>query len=476
MKITFKKVLLTGLFTAVAVTSLAAAPKTKMSKDDKALFKQLDKKWGKEPEFIDPKTNKPYDFGGMEVIVADWWSDPVDANNKPAKTKIEEDRRNWHKYLGMKYNFKVIERGIGSWNTHPQTVANYCVLGGDENYVFTIDTRSVTTGLKSRLFYDMAKNTDIDWNQRKYDAATKKLMTKKGAMYGCRPMAPEPRTGLFFNKRLLSEANVDPESIYDMQRDGTWTWENFEKVLKKITRDIDNDGVIDVWGMANHNTEVCHVILESNGGSVIKYDENDKMVNNIESEASIEAMTWGHKMQSLYEMPQPEGSEWNWMYAAFMNGKVAFLADQEYHAQNNGQFSGMTDDWGFVCFPLGPKGDGKYRTLHNDNMYVIPSCYDDERAAKIAKAFDFWTDDTPGYDGPESWKESFYSCFRDDRAVDETLYLMRSEPNPRYDTLIPGINYMGDVIWVTYPGAVTPQQAYEDTKNVWAGLLDDANR
>jgi hypothetical protein len=53
---------------------------------------------------------------------------------------------------------------------------------------------------------------------------------------------------------------------------------------------------------------------------------------------------------------------------------------------------------------------------------------------------------------------------------------MKATPNPRWDTLIPGINYMGDVIWVTYPGYVTPQQAYEDTKNVWQGLLNDANR
>ena len=86
------------------------------------------------------------------------------------------------------------------------------------------------------------------------------------------------------------------------------------------------------------------------------------------------------------------------------------------------------------------------------------------------------TDPTPGWDGPDAWKEGYYLCFRDSRAVDETLELMKATPCPRYDTLIPGINYMGDVIWVTYPGYVTPQQAYEDTKNSWQGLLDDANR
>jgi len=470
MKKSLSKILMAGLFSAVAISSVFAAPKTKMTKEEKALYKQLDKKWSKEPEFIDPKTGKLYDFGGMEVIVADWWSDPVDANNKPAKTKIEEDRRNWHKYLGMKYNFKVIERGIGSWNTHPQTVANYCVLGGDENYVFTIDTRSVTTGLKSRLFYDMSKNTDVDWNQRKYDAATKKLMTKKGAMYGCRPMAPEPRTGLFFNKRLLSEANIDPESIYDMQKAGTWTWDNFEKVLKQITRDIDNDGVIDVWGMANHNTEVCHVILESNGGSVIKYDENDKLTNNIESEASIEAMTWGHKMQSLYEMPQPEGSEWNWMYAAFMNGQAAFMAEQEYFVDTLAE---MQDDWGFVVFPKGPRAKD-YMCVNIDNIYVVPAVYGDERAGKITKIYDIYMTECPGYNSGDDWKEDFYARFRDERAVDETLAIMRTHGSTLLSKLVPGLE-PGDVFWTVYPGWETMQEACDKVRNSWNALIKEAN-
>lgn len=54
MKKSLSKVMMAGLFAAVVVSGVSAAPKTKMSKEEKALYKQLDKKWGKEPEFKDP--------------------------------------------------------------------------------------------------------------------------------------------------------------------------------------------------------------------------------------------------------------------------------------------------------------------------------------------------------------------------------------------------------------------------------------
>jgi ABC-type glycerol-3-phosphate transport system substrate-binding protein len=372
----------------------------------------------------------------------------------------------------------MTQKQVAGWDGHPQFVANFCITGGKENYVFVIDNRSALTGLKAGLFYDLSKfpKEVIDFSKPKWASGSEKMLTKGSSFYAMRPLAPEPRGGVFFNKRLLEEAGIKPDLPYDLQKEGKWTWETFEQLLKQCTYDSDNDGVIDHWGMANSSTEFAPLAVMSNGTVMIGKDANGKFVNNVGTDQCLEALEWCAHLATHYEMPQPEGSEWNWMYPAFINGEVAFQVDQEYKAQTNGEYAAMADDYGFVCFPLGPKGDGKYKTLHNDNLYVIPSCYDDERATKIAKAFDFWSDETPGYDSPDSWKEGFYPSFRDDRAVDETLALMRAEPNPRYDTLIPGINYMGDVIWVTYPGYVTPQQAYEDTKNVWAGLLKDANR
>ncbi|MCF0242068.1 MAG: extracellular solute-binding protein, partial [Treponema sp.] len=358
------------------------------------------------------------------------------------------------------------------WGSHPQTVANFCTTGGDENYVFVIDGRSISAGLKANLFYDLSKITSVDWSNKKWVNSVRAKTTKGKAFYGCRPIAPEPRGGVFFNKRLLKEANIDPESIYDMQKKGTWTWESFEKMLKATTRDIDNDGVIDTFGMANLNGEFCHLAVMSNGSCWIDKDANGKYFSRIGDDKTIEAMEWTQKMVQLYEKPQPDGANWDWMYAAFINGEVAFQADQEYRV---GNIADMSDDWGFVCFPNGPKGDGKYRTLHDDNTYVIPGCYDKTTAENIAKIFDLWSDPTPGY-GDDAWKEDFYPRFRDERAVDETLQYMKDNGVVRYDTLISGLNLGAAFIWNVYPGFMTMQEGVETSANSIQSLIDEANR
>ena len=467
-----KKIVALGLV-AVCAFNLSAAGKKKMTKDEKAEMKQLEKLYKNEPEFKDPKTGKLYDFGGMEVLIGDWWSPTAGAETKPVANKADEDTRKWHKYLQYKYNFVCKQVGLGNWNQHPQTIANFCVVGGDENYVFVVDNRSATTGFKSDLYLDLNKVTDVNWNDKKYNKAVWDLMTKNGKTFGCRPLAPEPRTGFFFNKRLLSEANIDPESIYDMQKAGTWTWENFEKVLKKVTRDIDNDGIIDVWGMGNNVSEFCNLMLASNGGSIIERDAKGKYYNNLESAASIEAITWIQKMYKSYQKPTPEGANWDWCYAAFKNGETAFLCEQEYYAQN---FGDMLDDYGFVVAPKGPRIKD-YHCDAIDNIYVIPSIYGVEKGSKIAKIFDIYMSPTPGYDDDDAWKEEFYSYFRDNRAVDETLAIMRTNAKPRLLNFIPGLeNPMYDFWGSVYEGWETPQEATERVRNPWQALIDEANK
>ena len=467
MKTSLKKGMCLALALLAVSATLTAAPKKKSSKKADP-YKNVKKE-------VNPATKKVWDLGGISVILADWWSGD-DWEKTPAGGPVEEANRAWHHWTQDTYNYKMIQKQLtGAWDSHPQAVANYCITGGKENYVFTIDGRSVVTGMRANLFYDLSKLKCIDWTNAKWASGVENMFKKGDSFYFMRPLTPEPRHGVYFNKRLLEEAGIKPDTPYDLQKAGNWNWTTFEELLKKCTYDRDNDGLNDSWGMANSSTEFVPTACVSNGMAMIGY-ENGKFVNNCGKDQVLEAITWCADMAAKYAKPQPEGSEWNWMYPAFINGEVAFLTDEEYHAQPNGQFSKMSDDWGFVCFPVGPRGDGKFRTMHKDNFYVIPACYDAERAEKVAKAFDFWSDLTPGYDTPDSWKEQYYSCFRDVRAVDETLELMKATPNPRYDIYVPGINYMGDMIWAPYAGAVTAQQAYEDCKNAWQGLLDDVNR
>ena len=465
-----KKIVAAGIAALMVCSAVSAKPK--LSKSEKALTKQLEAQFKKAGYKLQKNAKgKVWDFEGMNVQVADWWSPADGLQGQTAKSPMEEDGKKFRQYGMLAYNYTCDQYGIGGWGSHPQTVANFCTTGGDENYVFVIDGRSISAGMKANLFYDLSTIKSVDWSNKKWNKAVRDKMTKGSSFYACRPIDPEPKGGVFFNKRLLKEAGIDPDSVYDMQAAGTWTWEAFEKMLKATTRDIDNDGVMDTFGMANLSTEFCHLALMSNGTAWIGKDANGKFYSMCGEDKTIEAMNWVTKMVQNYEKPQPEGSNWDWMYAAFINGEVAFQADHEYRV---GNIADMRDDWGFVCFPLGPNGDKVYKTLHDDNVYVIPGCYEKDRAEKIAKIFDLWSDPTPGY-GDDAWKEDYYPRFRDERAVDETLQLMRDNGIARYDTMISGLN-LGNIVWSVYPGYKTMQEAVEETANSFQALIDEANR
>lgn len=419
----------------------------------------------------DPATKKAYDFGGMEVTLYDWWSNP----DQPATSKQDEDTRAFRQWEMDTYNFKAVQTNLAGWGDHPKEVANFCITGSDQKAVFIIDGRSAISGVNANLYYDLSKIHNIDWTKAKWDQGVINKLRKGNSFYAFSYGKPEPKNGMFFNKRVLQENGFDPDLPYDLQKEGKWTWDTFEDMCKKLTKDTDNDGVIDQYAMSSFNTEFTYAALDSNGTSLIGRDENGKYFNNAGSEKSMEAWNWISHMAANYQLPQAEGANWDYFRTAFINGETAFYADQEYNAQPNGNLATMKDDWGFVCFPLGPSDTvGKYRTIHDSNMWVLPAFYDSDTADKIMKVVDFWTEDVPGYDAPDAWKESYYAGFRDTRAVDETLQLMMDYPNPRFDTLIPGLS-QGDMIWGTWGGWATPTEAYEGCKNVWQALLDDVN-
>jgi len=433
---TMKKALCIAV-AALMVTSTVSAAKKKKDDPYKKVVKQKD-----------PKTKKVYDFKGMEVIYADWWSDP---DRQPA-SKQEEDLFAWRDWTYDAYNFKVKQMAVCGWGSNPQFVSNFCISGGDENYVFTIDGRSATTGVKANLFYDLSKIKSVNYKDpEKYEQGTVNLLKKGDSFYGFNLGKPEPRNGVFFNKRILQENGYDPDYPYDLQKAGKWTWDTFEEMCKKLTRDTDNDGVIDQYAMASFNTEFSYSALDSNGAKIIDRDANGKYVNVAGSEKAMEAWNWIQHMFLTYQLPQEEGENWDYFYTAFTNGEVAFLADQEYNAQPNGKFWSMADDYGFVCFPLGPHGDGKYKTVHQNNIMIIPSVYDAERAEKIAKIVDLWAEPVPGYEGPDAWKDSYWQSFRDSRAVDETLQFMMDNPNPQlrrsYLWFEPGRHHLEPLWW-----------------------------
>ena len=417
----------------------------------------------------DPATKKAYDFGGMEVAVYDWWTNPDAA---PA-SKAAEDQLNYRKYLEETYNFKCQQKDLqAGWGDHPAEVANYCITGGDDARIFIIDSRSALSGAANGLWADVSKCPDIDWTKSKWNKAVCSVLPGYTFAVG----KPEPRQCIFFNKRVLQENGFDPDEPYNLQKAGKWTWAKFEEMCDKLTKDTDNDGIIDQYALSGFNSEFAAPAIYSNGGQITGRDSNGKLYLDT-SDKTMEAWNWSQHIFDNYNRPQEAGANWDQFKSDFINGFTAFYNDQEYDAQPNGLLANMNDDWGMVCFPLGPNGDGKYFTMNQDNMLIIPAYYTQDKVNKIMKIYDFWTDDVPGYEDEDSWKESYYGSFRDTRAVDETMQYMMDNSKSWDAWLVPNFNW-SQLSWTTCSSdpSETPQEAYDRMRNELQAALDDVNK
>ena len=436
-----------------------------------------------EPEYpiLTDENGNVYDLGGMEIIIRDWWTDP----DEDPGNEYEEATQEYHEWLQETYNFTITRTGISDHSSSVQDFLDYTTAGGDEkNYVFVLpgywnywDDSTTASAFQNDLFYDLSSLDCLDFTREKFTAnLTHQQYSKDGGIYAMYEGTPEPRTGVYFNKRLLREAGIDPESLYDMQAAGTWTWDAFLQCLEKVQRDIDGDGVIDVYGANAQNTTFTDMAVFSNGGEYIGLNEEGKYTYRLEDEETLEGLEFAQNIFNTYWQVEPEGAVWDYYKTGFLNGEYAFMIEDAYAGQRWAflEEGEMEDEVGFVAFPKGPNMTD-YTNCWSSTPAVIPSCYDADRAWKIAFAWNLYTDETPGYENSDQWKSSYYGGVFDTRAVDETLAIMRTKGMITYDDLFSEVQGYQNLTWYIYPGSNVADvvSRYSET---WKQAVLDANR
>ena len=409
------------------------------------------------------------DLGGMEVILRDWWT--ADEEEEP-NNAYEEAKQEYWEWCQETYNFKFKRMAISDWGSTPEDYVNYATTGGDENYLFILRAGSeLVSAINSGLMYDLSTLDCLDFTEDKWKCGTHEWMTKGDAIYGMSGEFSEPKGGMYFNKRLLEEAGIDPEIIYTYQENMEWTWDKFEELCQQVAADTDNDGVIDRYAMANFSSCFYPEAVFSNGGDFISKDQDGNLYNALESDATLEALNWALDMIDKYEMIYPEDANWDYWLTAYQNGEACFMADEVYRA---GQMADMEDDFGFVCFPMGPKATD-YVNIWQNNPVCIPACYDADRAWKLAFVYDLYTDPVPGYEDYNAWESEYLKSFRDTESVELSIARLMENGRVTYHNMIPGLDLGADLIW-SLSKENTPAQQAEAIRATWASYLEEANK
>lgn len=418
-----------------------------------------------------PEVVPGIDFGGATVTIYDYWSgDGARAAEPTEEQQAQYDYRDW---LMETYNVVIEQKQGGDWGTCAEEMINF-VSAPDGSYrAYIIEPGKVGSLVANGV---AASWGDYDFSDEKWNTFTLNAWKIGGQVYGVSTGATEPRGCVYFNKRLLEEAGIDWNTIYDMQAAGTWTWDAFEKMCAQATRDLDNDGSIDVYGVSGSGDDMYVLAVFGNGGSFFDFDAEGKLQPTMNSEKTIEALKYFQGIQAKYWKHTPEGANWDWYKEAWKAGEFAFYVYQTYGGYNdNSEMAGMEDEWGCVAFPVPNEGDN-YIHVASENTTLIPNVYTEEEIAKIAFIYDMWTNATPGYDDEFGWIGNKYN-YTDDRAVDET-YAMLREGKHAVDNKVVYLGTQNDVLgssllWSLAGGDVAA--LIEAGLPAWQALCDTYN-
>lgn len=166
-----------------------------------------------------------------------------------------------------------------------------------------------------------------------------KQATRDGLVYAV-PYAALPSPGLFYNADMFDTAGVPYPT-------DTWNYEvEFLNAAKKLTRDLNGDGITDRWGMGpqlnSSRTGSVTAVLAAYGGRIISLDGTKATVTD---EKTMAGLTFLSRL--AHEHRVMAGSFWQGSAAMDLDG---FWAIPGFTASLKGARTGV------AATPLGPHG------------------------------------------------------------------------------------------------------------------------
>ena len=191
-----------------------------------------------------------------------------------------------------------------------------------------------------------------------------------------------PGEALVWNKTKFEAYGLP--NLYELVENGEWTWETFKQIAIEATRDLDGDGVTDIWGYAPYaypwGFPEAHNWLATNGANVTTVDENGRVVFALDSPAALEALNFYQELHQLGVAYTKEPG-----YQAISNDKVlmAFCPMWTLFILEN-----HSDELGLVPLPRGPRMDKHVFPAVSGEVYVfaIPATTKENPEALVALA------------------------------------------------------------------------------------------
>jgi ABC-type glycerol-3-phosphate transport system substrate-binding protein len=423
-----------------------------------------------DPVARDPVIRDPgvRNLGGLNIDIGIWWTPEVLLPD----TEYNRARLDYLEFIQEQHNFTIKEVDLGAgWGAHADWFINSIQTGRPVCQIAVIDPGRITAMLRHNLLLDLSSLPSVDFSEPKWNQHVREAMTFDGRTFGfVHGYNPDNAHVVFFNKDVLAEVGIDPYEPYSLQASGDWTWNAMLDMASRVNR------TNDFFGFATFVSHTLNSAVFSNGASFVDKDSSGRFYTSAtNNSAFLQAAEFIQEfaVRGLLK-PQPEGSNWNWFVESFNEGDAAFRIDQEYAKYD---LQNVPFDWGMVMFPKGPAMND-YMAVYSENIYVLPMNFSFDEADDIMFAYNLFTNPVPGYeDDDTAWKFGSYDDFRDARAVDETLAMLRSGKHSalRLDYFVPSFE-VGRVAWDIWDLDYSPARLIESASQEWNAVIEAANR
>lgn len=295
---------------------------------------------------------RDFDMGGRVIKVVSWWDMSIPDNNPDNIQKLENLEA-----LKQKHNFDIEYISIDYGEYQNKVVASLMAGEPIGDIVRLGKTYTVPTLVKQDLLWPL---DEYITNENVFNMkTTKELYTFEGKGYGFTEDKSNFVSGIFYNRTLMNQLGLKP--LQEYVNEDNWNWDTFLSVAKEANKDTNNDGKLDIWGLAQQG--ILEQALYSNEGQLTIGNKQG-----LDDPKTLEALNFISRIATEQIARPTEGGDWTEPSQFFRQGNTLMYVGAGYEV--NGIKTDMPDyDIGFIPFPKGPSassyhsGESLYQAL-----------------------------------------------------------------------------------------------------------------
>ena len=419
------------------------------------------------------------------ITLAVWWDMYYDSDDEgweanPGATGKESDIMRYDNVKVIEDTYNVTFEFVNPTYAGTIDSLNNSLLAGEPDFdIYTVELGFGVPAVMNGLACDLRDVLDPDDPLLTHDDPIMNFVDlSNGAVSLLYAKGAENQVdhvyNLAFNLQMIEDANL--EDPRDLVERGEWTWDKFREYCQVLTRDIDGDGVTDVYGYGGWLGDFLPYWFMSNGTYVAA-----TATENFSSAEVGETLKF---LQDLYitdkvAYPIPEESGWDVCRWLYRDKKVAFCTTTTWILDNYKDYTeadpNLDFDMVFIPYPIGPSGNAETNStqLANSNYWMIPSNVEDPKLVyNVLRQYVNWFQgDTELRDDPDELEWHYVTTSNKFDLQEENFEVML-EYGSR--TMVDFLQvFINDIPFRQFlDGEYTPAQLQEQYKQVVQDQLD----